>query len=162
LIIGVAYARAEDFQVDLWQELGNEGWNWTTMLPYYMKSERFQIPKDFQVANGITYNPSVHDTSGPLKVGYVNGMINGTIGTAYNETLTNVGVAWDNDMNSGKMHGLVSPPETIDQEANIREDVARASCWPIANGPNLALFQDTYANKFVWKSTAGCDSLQAA
>lgn len=157
----MAYARAEDVQVDLWQELGNEGWNWTTMLPYYIKSEQFQIPKEFQVANGITYNPAVHGTSGPLKVGYVNAMINGTIGATYNETLANIGVAWDNDMNSGKMHGLVSPPKTIDQEANIREDAARAYYWPIADRSNLALFQNTYANKIVWQSTARCGNVVA-
>lgn len=117
------------------------------------KSENFQIPAAFQIANGLTYNPAFHGTSGPLKTGYINGMINGTIGTLFNDTLANVNIEWNNDMNSGKMHGLDSPPKTIDQAANIREDAARAYYWPIANRTNLALYQNKYANKLIWAST---------
>jgi choline dehydrogenase-like flavoprotein len=50
------------------------------------------------------------------------------------------------------MHGLVTPPKTIDQAANVREDAGRAYYWPVANRSNLALFQNTYANKLVWDS----------
>jgi choline dehydrogenase-like flavoprotein len=157
----MAYARAEDVQIDAWEALGNNGWNWTTLLPYYLKSEQFQVPKAFQVANGITYNPNFHGFSGPLKTGYINGEINGTIGTTFNDTLANLGVSWDNDVNDGTMHGFNSPPKTIDQDANVREDAARAYYWPISNRTNLALYQNTYANRIVWKSTSGCDDAVA-
>jgi hypothetical protein len=56
----MAYARAEDVQIDAWQAIGNEGWNWTALLPYYLKSEQFQVPESFQIADGITYNPVFH------------------------------------------------------------------------------------------------------
>ncbi|KAF4626307.1 hypothetical protein G7Y89_g11852 [Cudoniella acicularis] len=155
----MAYARAEDVQVDVWQTLGNDGWNWTTLLPYYMKSEQFQTPKPFQIADGITYNPAFHGTSEPLKVGYLNGIINGTVGPTFNETMTSVGVTWNNDMNGGIMAGFLSPPRTIDQAANIREDAGRAYYWPIVNRTNLVLYQNTYASKLVWKSC--CDDVVA-
>lgn len=158
----MAYVRAEVDQIDVWQTLGNHGWNWTTLLPYYIKSETFQIPKPFQVANGMTYNASYHGSSGPLTTGYVNGQINGTVGTTYNKTFAALNLAWDNDVNSGKMHGLNSPPKTIDQEANVRADAAYAYYWPIAQRQNLKLFQNTLANKIVWKSTTSCSNIVAS
>lgn len=46
----MAYTRAEANQIDAWQTLGNEGWNWSTLYPYYLKSETFQIPDAEQMA----------------------------------------------------------------------------------------------------------------
>jgi choline dehydrogenase-like flavoprotein len=95
-------------------------------------------------------------TTGPLKTGYATSMINGTIGTTFNDTLQKLGMSWDNDVNSGKMHGLNSPPKTIDIAGKVREDAARAYYWPIANRKNLVLYQNTYANKLLWKSNTSC------
>lgn len=46
----MAYTRAEANQIDAWQSLGNEGWNWSTLYPYYLKAETFQVPDAEQMA----------------------------------------------------------------------------------------------------------------
>ncbi len=77
----MASAQAEDDQVDAWETIGNEGWNWTTLPPYYFKCEQFQVPEDFQIANGITYNSAFYGTARQLKTGFLSDMIKGAIGT---------------------------------------------------------------------------------
>ncbi|KAI9047938.1 hypothetical protein LZ554_007740 [Drepanopeziza brunnea f. sp. 'monogermtubi'] len=158
-INGMAYTRAEDVQIDAWEALGNSGWNWEGLLPYFIKSEQFQTPAPFQVAAGITHNPSYHGFTGPVKVGYLNN-INGTIQSTINETYFGIGQPWNNDVNGGKMHGITNAPRTIDQTANVREDAAKAYYWPYVNRTNLVLYPNTLANKIVWKkstyATSGC------
>lgn len=158
----MAYTRAQDAQVNAWEALGNAGWNWDSLLPYYEKAEKFQTPADWQAALGITYEPSVHGFSGPLKVGYPNSIINSSVIDAMNETYSGVGLPWNEDVNSGHMRGLASHPRTIDQAGNVREDAARAYYWPFVNRTNLALFSNTLANKIVWKETSGTDEAVAS
>jgi hypothetical protein len=122
----MAYTRAEDVQIDAWEALGNSGWNWEGLLPYFIKSEQFQTPAPFQVAAGITHNASYHGFAGPVKVGYPNSIVNGTIQKIINVTYFSIGQSWNDDVNGGKMHGITSAPETIDQTANVREDAATA------------------------------------
>ncbi|KAL5324785.1 hypothetical protein ACEPPN_005903 [Leptodophora sp. 'Broadleaf-Isolate-01'] len=164
-INGMAYTRAEVVQVDAWEALGNSGWNWESLLPYYRKSELFQTPADWQTALGVTYDVAVHGFSGPVKIGYPNSIINSTIINTMDETYTGVGIPWNTDVNGGKMRGFTSHPRTIDQAGNVREDAARAYYWPYVNRKNLVMFSNTLANRIVWKDTCndscGCDEAVA-
>lgn len=49
--------------------VGNQGWGWKDLLPYYKKSEDFQIPTKHQTYLGVSYTDEFHGHSGPLKVG---------------------------------------------------------------------------------------------
>jgi choline dehydrogenase-like flavoprotein len=56
-INGMTYLRAEKSQIDSWETVGNEGWNWESLLPYYVKAEQFVIPIAAQVEAGASYLP---------------------------------------------------------------------------------------------------------
>ncbi|RMY92052.1 hypothetical protein D0864_05961 [Hortaea werneckii] len=57
---------AEDY--DSWEELGNPGWGWKDLLPYFKKSETF-TPPSLQIANEyadiISPDLAPHGTNGP-------------------------------------------------------------------------------------------------
>ncbi|KAL6259284.1 hypothetical protein P5V15_009203 [Pogonomyrmex californicus] len=57
------HTRGNKFDYDKWASLGNVGWSYTDVLPYFKKSERFNIP-------GIK-NSSFHNDDGYLYVEYV-------------------------------------------------------------------------------------------
>lgn len=149
------YLRAQISQIDSWETLGNDGWNWTTLWPYYLKHENFEVPADWQIADGASYNPAYHGTDGPLKVGYVNGLSNSTIFESWNSTITASGIPYEADLNGGSMVGFSMQPKYVDQKANIRVDAGNAYYWPVANRTNLYMFSNTYADKIVWNSTQG-------
>ncbi|KZL87022.1 gmc oxidoreductase [Colletotrichum incanum] len=152
-INGMAYTRAEASQIDAWEQLGNQGWNWNALFPYYLKSEHFQIPEPArQVAGHLDYEPKLHGEDGPLLTGWTYGQTNGTIPTVLNSTFQNLGLHWNEDVNGGDMVGFSVFPRTVDQEEAVREDAARAYYFPYQNRTNLKVLLNTSAQKLTWKN----------
>lgn len=129
--------------------MGNKGWNWDSLLPFYQKSEGFQVPTDDQVTHGADYYLEYHGESGPVKVGWPTVMTNSSVLPVLDKTFKQLGVAYNRDVNGGNMVGLTSHPDTLDSEANIRNDAARAYYWPYQDRPNLKIISNTYANKII-------------
>ncbi|KJK77220.1 hypothetical protein H634G_07527 [Metarhizium anisopliae BRIP 53293] len=152
-INGMAYTRAEDVQIDAWQTIGNEGWTWEKLLPYYLQSEKLTIPSQSQVSKGASYNASLHGKSGPLDVGFFDIPDNDLTGVL-NTTMNGLGIPWVEDVNGGKMRGFNIFPSTINVAANVREDAARAYYWPVASRQNLHLLVDTFVNRIIWQDKA--------
>ncbi|KAK5709469.1 hypothetical protein LTR17_019744 [Elasticomyces elasticus] len=67
LVNGLTYGRCSSSIYDLWQDLGNEGWDWDSVLPYFEKSTSF-VPVD--VAPYQTYNASAYSDNGPIALSY--------------------------------------------------------------------------------------------
>ncbi|KAJ6049425.1 uncharacterized protein N7446_007244 [Penicillium canescens] len=154
-INGMSYTRAEDAQIDNWERVGNKGWGWKSLLPYYKKSEEFQTPTQDQASHGASYAAKFHGRNGPLKVGWPTSMTNSSVFSVLNETMNELGVGYNPDANSGKMTGFTSHPDTIDRERNVREDAARAYYWPYESRSNLKIISNTRANKIIWANTTG-------
>lgn len=146
----MSYTRAEDVQIDKWQELGNRDWSWNSLFPYYTKSENLTKPTKHDLEAGATYDESVHGFEGPLRVSF-NEFMPGNLTGALNETFDSLGIPWSEDVNGGKMRGYSVFPETIDHENDVREDAARAYYWPVRGRPNLTMKSNTRANKILWK-----------
>jgi choline dehydrogenase-like flavoprotein len=151
-INGLAYARAQAEQIDAWETLGNQGWNWESLYPYYKKSEHFQIPDAARTEGGhLTWEIDAHGLGGPLKTGWAYSQANTTLPVTLNSTLQSIGLPWNADINDGNMTGFSVMPRTVDQEANVREDAARAYYYPYQQRDNLHVLLNTLATKLTWK-----------
>lgn len=163
LRLGMAYVRAEDVQLDAWQSIGNERWNWTSLFPYYLKSENLTLPTAVQTDAGATYDAFAHGSRGPLKVAFPR-MQSGDndLTPAVNQTLQAAGIPWNVDVNAGRMRGFSIYPWTIDEEAYIRYDAARAYFWPFQSRSNLHAWLNTRVNRIVWRDVPGGENTRAA
>ncbi|KAK1143575.1 hypothetical protein N8T08_006185 [Aspergillus melleus] len=150
-INGMAYTRAEDVQVDAWETIGNEGWTWSSLLPYYLKSENLTNPSTPQLAAGARPNADFNGEDGPLKVAY-SVTSPSQLTTVLNKTHANLGVPWTDDVNGGKMRGLNVFPSTLDATLQVREDAARAYYFPFQDRKNLHVLLNTFANRIVWSN----------
>ena len=56
-INGLLYIRGQEQDYDLWRQLGNVGWSWNDVLPYFLKSENQERGSD-----------KFHGVGGPLSV----------------------------------------------------------------------------------------------
>ena len=156
--LGMAYTRAQNVQIDAWETIGNTGWNWNNLLPYYLKSEHYQIPNAAQIAAGASYTPSFHAFTGPLKVGFGNNTSSNVFASTLNSTYQNTGVPYSPDVSGGKMRGYNIYPRTIDTAANVREDAARAYYWPFNSRTNLQLVTNTVATQIIWAASNGSNA----
>lgn len=148
----MSYTRAQSVQIDAWELFGNKGWNWDSLLPYYQKSEMFQIPSLDQISRGADYYITYHGMNGPLKVGWPTQITNRTMLPTLDQTFNQLGVPFNRDANGGSMVGLTSHPNTVNTKENVREDAARAYYWPFQNRSNLKIITNTSANKIIWSS----------
>ncbi|OJD31842.1 glucose oxidase [Diplodia corticola] len=150
-INGMTYIRSETVQIDAWEKLGNSGWNWDSLYPYYKKSEHFDPPTPSQVANGAAYNPEYHGFDGPLDVGwqYVAPQRNNSA-AIIKATWESVGSPYNKDVNGGYMRGFSVWPFTVNATTSIREDAARAYYYPVQDRPNLHVYLNTTALRLTW------------
>jgi len=103
---GMLFVRGSPADYDAWEKLGNKGWGWKGLFPYFLKSETYTPPSPEQVKKfGITWDPSVHGTSGPVHASYpafiynqsknfMSGMNQIGVATAHDEAASAVGAYW--------------------------------------------------------------------
>lgn len=147
----MTYIRAEKAQIDGWQELGNDGWNWSTLWPYYLKTETFQPPTCEQAADGASFVDSAHGQSGPVTVGWMDLLLSGDIESMIQKSWANLGFPHIQDASTGVLRGFNVWPLTLNRVQNIRTDAARAYYWPVANRTNLHTFDFTLARRIIWQ-----------
>jgi choline dehydrogenase-like flavoprotein len=150
----MTYVRAEKAQIDSWENLGNPGWNWDKLFPYYLKSENFDMPTLAQLEAGASYMAADHSESGLLKVGYPYGLLNGSLHQTVIDSWANLEIPHNLDVNGGSVRGFTVWQSTLDREKNVREDAARAHYYPFQDRPNLHVFLNTTANRILWKHSS--------
>ncbi|KAJ2965402.1 hypothetical protein NUW58_g10890 [Xylaria curta] len=150
----MAYVRGDKAQFDAWEELGNSGWNWKEILPYYKKVEKMLAPEPWQVELGASVQPENHGFDGELHVGFAITRQNSSFYRGVQQSWANLGQVANDDINSGTTRGFGVSPQTIDPKLNQRWDSATAFLWPIAGRPNLHLINGT-ATRVVWSTDKG-------
>jgi choline dehydrogenase-like flavoprotein len=151
----MTYLRAEAAQIDAWEQIGNSGWSWEGLMPYYKKSEYIQQPSATQVLRGALFNPNIHGTSGPLAVGWTENMMGVEVISSINQTFGVLGLPLNEEPNAGSMRGLTVFPKTIERAENVREDAGRAYYWPISKRPNLDIYLESFVEKMIWHPESG-------
>ncbi|KAJ4331516.1 hypothetical protein N0V87_009097 [Didymella glomerata] len=145
----------ETAQINAWGQIGNSGWSWDSLLPYYKKSEYIQEPTNSQLLRGASLDPKTHGTSGPLAVGWTDNMMSENVFSSINQTFGALGLPFNEEPNAGSMRGLTAFPKTVNRAENVREDAGRAYYWPISNRPNLDIYLDSFVEKMTWHPVSG-------
>lgn len=145
----MTYIRGDKPQFDAWEALGNEGWDWKTLFPYYKKAEKFTIPSTAQAAAGATYDPKVHGEAGHVHTGFPFALTNGSFHGLAAETWEALGYPLTKDPNTGSVRGFGVWPQTLDRDQNLRFDSARSYYYAVEDRPNLTLIKGT-VKKITW------------
>ncbi|KJR82012.1 choline dehydrogenase [Sporothrix schenckii 1099-18] len=135
-----------------WTALGNRGWAWDDLLPYFCKSENFTFPAAaFAAQNNISWTAHVHGTAGPVQATYPNYRFPGS-GHWY-EAAVHAGIAPDTDPNDGSVRGVFWLPLAEDATTRTRSD-ARANHYDrvAAARPNYHLLPGTTVSKVLFSA----------
>jgi choline dehydrogenase len=136
-INGLIYIRGQREDYDLWRDLGNEGWGYDDVLPYFIKSERNQ-----RGANAF------HGGDGPLSVsdiGARNELIDAFISGAQHH-----GVPRTEDFNGATQEGAGYYQLTTWE--GWRWSTAKGYLKPARSRPNLDVQTDAQATGIVLES----------
>ncbi|KAL7296389.1 hypothetical protein TKK_0010402 [Trichogramma kaykai] len=136
-INGQAYVRGSKHDYDNWEKLGNPGWGWSQVLPYFKKSENLMQ----KIPSG---DPADHGTGGYLSVEFadedenINSIIDSFKETGFKEV----------DYNSGNPSGVAKLQYTMKNGA--RQSINTAFIRPIrGQRENLHVLTGAQATRII-------------
>ncbi|KAK0702723.1 glucose oxidase [Lasiosphaeris hirsuta] len=155
-INGMTYIRGDARVFDVWEGLGNLGWSWKDLFPYFLKAENYTIPTATQVAAGTTYRQGNHGFSGLLRVGYTSALRNGSFAPLIMGTWEDMGLGKNGDLNAGDVRGYGMGPQTLGRadSEEVRWDAARGYYHPIEGRENLKMVRGT-VRRVLWREDGG-------
>lgn len=131
---GMIYTRGDRTDYDRWAAMGNDGWGYEDILPYFRKAETW--------AGGAT---PVHGGHGPLKTSRFG--IKNPIAKAFVESGVQMGFPYNDDLNGGRQEGLGPCDSTLAD--GIRSSVSRCYISNIKHRPNLNVITQALVSRIL-------------
>ncbi len=126
-INGMIYMRGQAADYDHWRQLGNAGWGWDDVLPYYLKSE-----------DNYRGRTAMHGAGGEWKV--AEQRLSWDILEAFRDAAEEIGIPRRDDFNDGNNEG--SGFFEVNQKGGVRWTAAKAFLRPAAGRANLRVVTD--------------------
>jgi choline dehydrogenase-like flavoprotein len=144
-----------------WEALGNKGWSFEELAPYYRKFHTFYpaSPETHELLSLHYVDPDNQGKDGPLHVCFPSGAY-GPYQQAWMSAFKGAGVGNDRDPILGGKVGAFIPPNTVDPSTYQRSYAASAYFSPdIEKRSNLSLLKTTFVNRVLLRDSDG--SLEA-
>jgi choline dehydrogenase len=122
-INAMMYVRGNPHDYDRWAELGNDGWSWNEMRPYFKRMEDFEGGES-----------EYHGEGGPLRVEQEHPY--GDVTNALIDAAVEVGFDRNENINAGQQEGMGPLPLTV--RDGTRESTAVSYLHPVLDRENLA------------------------
>jgi choline dehydrogenase-like flavoprotein len=139
---GQIYIRGQREDFDHWRDLGNPGWGYDDLLPYFRKLERFEMPVE-----GI--DPAYHGADGPLSVAPLRSV--NPLALIYLEAAQAAGLPLNADFNGARQNGVGL--YTFTQKDGQRVTAEGAYLDPVRHRPNLTVMAETEVTKVIFEGT---------
>jgi len=135
-INGLLYIRGQSRDYDIWRQLGNTGWGWDDVLPYFIKAENQERGKD-----------EFHGIGGPLSVS--DQRIQLPLLNEFQNAAEEFGIPKTKDFNTGNNHGCGYFQVT--EKDGFRCSTAVGYLNPIKNRQNLKTITNAHVKKINFK-----------
>ncbi|KAM7223034.1 pyranose dehydrogenase 3 [Rhypophila decipiens] len=157
VVNGMGYIRGSKADYDAWEELGNLGWGWRGLYPYFRKGTTFDPPTPAAVSQwNITWLPEAFG-HGPLHL-KIPSFQYPDIATFWRALRNQPGVAAPRGANVGNGPGAYWTPSTIDGRTETRATARSAYYDPVyAQRPNLHLVTGQTATEILFRPTSQGD-----
>jgi choline dehydrogenase len=136
-INGQVYCRGHHRDYDEWRQLGNEGWDWESVLPYFKKAENWKGDAS-----------ELRGRDGPLRTTF--GRYNNGLFKAFIEAGRTAGYAFNPDYNGAEQEGFVYTQYTHTHKFPMRCSAARAYLWPTMGRKNLTIWTKSRTLKILF------------
>jgi choline dehydrogenase len=134
-INAMCYIRGHARDYDIWRQLGNVGWSWEDVLPYFKSIEKYPRGAD-----------DAHGADGEL--GVQENRIRWEIVEAWKQAALDYGIPPNDDHNRGDNDGVGYFQGTISK--GRRHSAAQAFLHPVLNRQNLHLLINAHVKRLVF------------
>ncbi|MEM1220084.1 MAG: GMC family oxidoreductase N-terminal domain-containing protein [Bacteroidota bacterium] len=135
-INAMIYIRGHRYDYDQWAQLGNPGWDYDSILPYFKKSE-----------DNARLNGNYHGKKGPLRI--EDGRSINDLSHAFIQATQNLGLSRNPDFNGAQQEGFGY--YQLNQKKGSRWNAAEAFLHPIKDRPNLEIATQAEAQQILLK-----------
>ncbi len=135
---GLLYVRGQPQDYDRWTELGNQGWSFKEVLPYFKKSEDQERGAD-----------EYHGVGGPLKVSDLR--LRRPIADFFIEAATQTGIPYNEDYNGARQEGVGYFQQTAHK--GFRWSTAKGFLRPARRRPNLTVLTKAQTTRLVFEGS---------
>ncbi|WP_187640234.1 GMC family oxidoreductase N-terminal domain-containing protein [Bosea sp. F3-2] len=125
---------AEDF--DAWAALGNRGWDYASVLPYFRRLETYEVGES-----------QARGASGPQPVGALRSRH--PMSDIFVKACVNHGAPFLDDVNGGSYEGVGFAQ--VSQRRGQRFSAARSFLWPASKRPNLRIQLNSLAQRVLFE-----------
>ncbi|KAH9904271.1 hypothetical protein F4778DRAFT_731923 [Xylariomycetidae sp. FL2044] len=152
LLNGLVWTRASAADFDSWAgSLGNEGWSWDDLEPYFLRSEDYNgtVTQFSSVEMDVAPVEADHSETGPVQVSYTPYFYQDQA-ESFQHGCAELGINIIGDGNTGSMTGAYVAPASMEDIRRSRSS-ARTAYWnPIADRTNLDLLIGTKATRILF------------
>jgi choline dehydrogenase len=131
-INGLLYIRGQHRDYDIWRQLGNKGWSWNDVLPYFIKAENQERGEN-----------EYHGVGGPLSIS--NQRMSLPLLNEFRNAAEEFGIPKTEDFNTGNNHGCGYYQVT--EKDGFRCSTAVGYLNPIKKRPNLKIIINAHVKK---------------
>lgn len=132
---GLLYVRGQPQDYDRWEALGNTGWSWKEVLPYFKKSEDQERGAD-----------DYHGTGGPLKVSDLR--LRRPIAEFFIKAATQIGIPLNDDYNGAVQEGVGYFQQTAYK--GFRWSTAKGFLRPARSRQNLTILKKAQTTRVLF------------
>ena len=136
-INGLLYIRGQNRDYDVWRQLGNTGWGWDDVLPYFIKAEDQERGKN-----------EFHGVDGPLAVS--DQRIHLPLLDEFQNAAEEFGIPKTKDFNTGDNHGCGYFQVT--EKDGFRCSTSVGYLNPIKNRKNLEIITHAHVKKIIFEN----------
>ncbi len=134
-INGMIYMRGQARDYDLWRQMGNPGWGWDDVLPYF-KAHEDQWALEPEAFDGM------HERGGEWRI--EKPRISWEILDAFREAAAEAGIPKTDDFNRGNNEGCGY--FHVNQKAGVRWNTSKGFLHPIKHRRNLTVETDAFVD----------------
>ncbi|KAL4876597.1 glucose-methanol-choline oxidoreductase-like protein [Aspergillus karnatakaensis] len=156
-INGMAFIANSKANIDAWAALGNPGWNWETISPYYKKAFSLTLPSAKKINElGLGYvDTTVCGSEGPVQASFPDSLVD-PIAKAWVKTLEGLGYPMKSDPFTGEAYGGYTNAASIDPATKTRSYSANAYYLPAKGRSNLHVVTKAHVNRvLLYRSADG-------
>ncbi|KAF2489807.1 glucose-methanol-choline oxidoreductase [Lophium mytilinum] len=126
---------------DAWEELGNTGWGWDSLLPFFKKSETFDEPSaEHQSRHHTQFKSEFHGSNGPVRT--VHSKEYSMPHQYWHATLDRLSTRTNTSHFSGSNLGAFTTLTSVDPDTRTRCSSATAYYLPNSSRENLVLLTE--------------------